>query len=136
MIFWDKTLLFRRRRRSRPRQSAEDVYFSKSGEPWDSGDSGDGQGVTGVLTPSLTPPDQLKPLKTYVDPHTYEDPNQAMLKFTTEIPPSFITRQKVIGAGAWLCPPGDTPKSEWGRGVKGAPCFSEQVNLGRCTRAP
>ncbi|NXG11132.1 EPHA2 protein, partial [Sakesphorus luctuosus] len=71
--------VLRRRRRSRPRQSAEDVYFSKS--------------------------DQLKPLKTYVDPHTYEDPNQAMLKFTTEIPPSFITRQKVIGAGGWLCPP-------------------------------
>lgn len=45
------------------------------------------------------PTDQLKPLKTYVDPHTYEDPNQAMLKFTTEIPPSSITRQKVIGAG-------------------------------------
>ncbi|NWU73744.1 EPHA2 protein, partial [Pterocles burchelli] len=61
------------RSRSRPRQSVEDVYFSKS--------------------------DQLKPLKTYVDPHTYEDPNQAMLKFTTEIPPAAITRQKVIGAG-------------------------------------
>lgn len=45
------------------------------------------------------PTDQLKPLKTYVDPHTYEDPNQAMLKFTTEISPSSITRQKVIGAG-------------------------------------
>ncbi|KAK1189622.1 EPHA2 protein, partial [Pygoscelis papua] len=68
--------VLRRKRRSRPRQSAEDVYFSKS--------------------------DQLKPLKTYVDPHTYEDPNQAMLKFTTEIPPSSITRQKVIGAGRFL----------------------------------
>lgn len=44
-------------------------------------------------------PEQLKPLKTYVDPHTYEDPNQAVLKFTTEIHPSCITRQKVIGAG-------------------------------------
>uniref|UniRef100_A0A9L0K9A8 Ephrin type-A receptor 2 n=1 Tax=Equus asinus TaxID=9793 RepID=A0A9L0K9A8_EQUAS len=42
---------------------------------------------------------QLKPLKTYVDPHTYEDPNQAVLKFTTEIHPSCVTRQKVIGAG-------------------------------------
>lgn len=103
-------ILFHRRRRSRPRQSAEDVYFSKSGEPRYSGDSRDGEGVTGVLTHSLTPPDQLKPLKTYVDPHTYEDPNQAMLKFTTEIPPSFITRQKVIGAGAWLCPPQRHPK--------------------------
>lgn len=136
MIFWDKTLLFHRRRRSRPRQSAEDVYFSKSGGLWDSGDNGDGQGVTAVLTPSVTPPDQLKPLKTYVDPHTYEDPNQAMLKFTTEIPPSFITRQKVIGAGAWLCPPRVTPKSGCGRGAKAVPRFLEQVNLGRSTRAP
>lgn len=53
---------------------------------------------------SVTPclfllPEQLKPLKTYVDPHTYEDPNQAVLKFTTEIHPSCVARQKVIGAG-------------------------------------
>uniref|UniRef100_A0A8C5QN57 receptor protein-tyrosine kinase n=1 Tax=Leptobrachium leishanense TaxID=445787 RepID=A0A8C5QN57_9ANUR len=54
------------------RQSPEDVYFSKS---------------------------ELKPLKTYVDPHTYEDPNKAVLKFTTEIPPNAVTQQKVIGAG-------------------------------------
>uniref|UniRef100_A0A670J3T8 receptor protein-tyrosine kinase n=1 Tax=Podarcis muralis TaxID=64176 RepID=A0A670J3T8_PODMU len=66
-------LLSFRKRNSRARQTPEDVYFSKS--------------------------DQLKPLKTYVDPHTYEDPNQAVLKFTTEIHPSCISRQKVIGAG-------------------------------------
>uniref|UniRef100_A0A673M561 receptor protein-tyrosine kinase n=1 Tax=Sinocyclocheilus rhinocerous TaxID=307959 RepID=A0A673M561_9TELE len=42
---------------------------------------------------------QLKPLKTYVDPHTYEDPNTAVLKFASEIHPSHITKQKVIGAG-------------------------------------
>ncbi|KAJ6656857.1 hypothetical protein lerEdw1_003188 [Lerista edwardsae] len=67
-------VLFLRRRRSlRARQTPEDVYFSKS--------------------------EQLKPLKTYVDPHTYEDPNQAVLKFTTEIHPSCISWQKVIGAG-------------------------------------
>uniref|UniRef100_A0A2R8ZB35 Ephrin type-A receptor 2 n=1 Tax=Pan paniscus TaxID=9597 RepID=A0A2R8ZB35_PANPA len=51
------------------------------------------------VTPPLLLPEQLKPLKTYVDPHTYEDPNQAVLKFTTEIHPSCVTRQKVIGAG-------------------------------------
>ncbi|KAK9391934.1 ephrin type-A receptor 2 [Crotalus adamanteus] len=62
-----------RKKNSRARQTSEDVYFSKA--------------------------DQLKPLKTYVDPHTYEDPNQAVLKFTTEIHPSSISRQKVIGAG-------------------------------------
>ncbi|XP_024410029.2 ephrin type-A receptor 2 isoform X1 [Desmodus rotundus] len=65
--------ILRRRKSLRTRQSSEDVYFSKS--------------------------EQLKPLKTYVDPHTYEDPNQAVLKFTTEIHPSCVTRQKVIGAG-------------------------------------
>ncbi|XP_031320000.1 ephrin type-A receptor 2 [Camelus dromedarius] len=65
--------IHRRRKNLRTRQSSEDVYFSKS--------------------------EQLKPLKTYVDPHTYEDPNQAVLKFTTEIHPSCVTRQKVIGAG-------------------------------------
>ncbi|XP_056651697.1 ephrin type-A receptor 2 isoform X1 [Monodelphis domestica] len=65
--------IHRRRKNLRARQSSEDVYFSKS--------------------------EQLKPLKTYVDPHTYEDPNQAVLKFTTEIHPSCVTRQKVIGAG-------------------------------------
>uniref|UniRef100_A0A672YRI9 receptor protein-tyrosine kinase n=1 Tax=Sphaeramia orbicularis TaxID=375764 RepID=A0A672YRI9_9TELE len=43
--------------------------------------------------------EQLKPLKTYVDPHTYEDPNTAVLKFATEIHPSHVTKQKVIGAG-------------------------------------
>uniref|UniRef100_A0A8C9RGC8 receptor protein-tyrosine kinase n=1 Tax=Scleropages formosus TaxID=113540 RepID=A0A8C9RGC8_SCLFO len=51
--------------------------------------------------PSLlhVPPDQLKPLKTYVDPHTYEDPNIAVLKFASEIHPNHIAKQKVIGAG-------------------------------------
>ncbi|XP_068097728.1 ephrin type-A receptor 2 [Hyperolius riggenbachi] len=64
--------LHRSRRNGRSRQSSEDVYFTKS---------------------------EMKPLKTYVDPHTYEDPNKAVLKFTTEIPPNAVTRQKVIGAG-------------------------------------
>nr|XP_056720911.1 ephrin type-A receptor 2 [Euleptes europaea] len=62
-----------RKKKLRARQTPEDVYFSKA--------------------------DQLKPLKTYVDPHTYEDPSQAVLKFTTEIPSSCVSRQKVIGAG-------------------------------------
>uniref|UniRef100_A0AAY4B6G7 receptor protein-tyrosine kinase n=1 Tax=Denticeps clupeoides TaxID=299321 RepID=A0AAY4B6G7_9TELE len=43
--------------------------------------------------------EQLKPLKTYVDPHTYEDPNAAVLRFASEIHPNHITKQKVIGAG-------------------------------------
>ncbi|NXW55118.1 EPHA2 protein, partial [Eurystomus gularis] len=92
--------VLRRRRRSRPRQSAEDVYFSKS--------------------------DQLKPLKTYVDPHTYEDPNQAMLKFTTEIPPSSITRQKVIGAGEF----GEVYKGTLKRGKKEVPVAIKTLKVG------
>ncbi|XP_021422058.2 ephrin type-A receptor 2 [Oncorhynchus mykiss] len=66
-------LIRKRRRRSHTRQGPEDTYFSSS--------------------------EQLKPLKTYVDPHTYEDPNMAILKFASEIHPSHVTKQKVIGAG-------------------------------------
>ncbi|KAL7833053.1 hypothetical protein SRHO_G00300710 [Serrasalmus rhombeus] len=44
-------------------------------------------------------PEKLQPLKTYVDPHTYEDPCTAVLKFASEIHPNYITKQKVIGAG-------------------------------------
>uniref|UniRef100_A0A7N8Y6U9 receptor protein-tyrosine kinase n=1 Tax=Mastacembelus armatus TaxID=205130 RepID=A0A7N8Y6U9_9TELE len=61
------------KRNPHTRQGPEDTYFSSS--------------------------EQLKPLKTYVDPHTYEDPNIAVLKFATEIHPNHITKQKVIGAG-------------------------------------
>ncbi|XP_034446511.1 ephrin type-A receptor 2 isoform X1 [Hippoglossus hippoglossus] len=75
MLFIVVVVLFlrRRKRNSHTRQGPEDTYFSSS--------------------------EQLKPLKTYVDPHTYEDPNIAVLKFATEIQPSHITKQKVIGAG-------------------------------------
>uniref|UniRef100_A0A3P9ILI0 receptor protein-tyrosine kinase n=1 Tax=Oryzias latipes TaxID=8090 RepID=A0A3P9ILI0_ORYLA len=66
-------LFVHRRRRNSQRQRQDDTYFST--------------------------PEQLKPLKTYVDPHTYEDPNVAVLKFATEIHPSHVTKQKVIGAG-------------------------------------
>ncbi|NXN96513.1 EPHA2 protein, partial [Rhinopomastus cyanomelas] len=92
--------ILRRRRSSRPRQSPEDVYFSKS--------------------------DQLKPLKSYVDPHTYEDPNQAMLKFTTEIPPSSITRQKVIGAGEF----GEVYKGTLKWGKKEVPVAIKTLKVG------
>ncbi|XP_035518634.1 ephrin type-A receptor 2a [Morone saxatilis] len=66
-------LLLRKRRLStRGRGGPEDPYFST---------------------------DQLKPLKTYVDPHMYEDPNIAIQKFVTEIDPSAVSKQKVIGVG-------------------------------------
>lgn len=89
--------------------------------------------------PLLPLPEQLKPLKTYVDPHTYEDPNQAVLKFTTEIHPSCVTRQKVIGAGevsvpaegpgtGWECP----VPADWGCFPPPLACLQE--SLVRCTR--
>lgn len=40
-------------------------------------------------------------LKSYVDPHTYEDPNQAVREFTREIDASHIIIETVIGGG-WL----------------------------------
>ncbi|KAJ8371012.1 hypothetical protein SKAU_G00110400 [Synaphobranchus kaupii] len=75
MLFLVVVVLLIRKRRRNPttRQGHEDTYFSS--------------------------PEQLKPLKTYVDPHTYEDPNTAVLKFASEIHPSHVTKQKVIGAG-------------------------------------
>ncbi|KAF3689968.1 Ephrin type-A receptor 2 [Channa argus] len=65
-------LLRKRRLSSRGRGGPEDPYFST---------------------------DQLKPLKTYIDPHMYEDPNIAIQKFVTEIDPSAVRKQKVIGVG-------------------------------------
>ncbi|NXY90351.1 EPHA2 protein, partial [Alcedo cyanopectus] len=120
--------VLRRRRRSRPRQSAEDVYFSKSGEQRGGGYMGMGvRGDTGADPPPRHPTDQLKPLKTYVDPHTYEDPNQAMLKFTTEIPPSFITCQKVIGAAGEF---GEVYKGTLKRGKKEVPVAIKTLKVG------
>ncbi|XP_060587535.1 ephrin type-B receptor 1-B-like isoform X2 [Ruditapes philippinarum] len=38
-------------------------------------------------------------IKSYVDPHTYEDPNQAVREFTREIDASHIIIESVIGGG-------------------------------------
>lgn len=35
--------------------------------------------------------------RTYVDPHTYEDPNQAVREFAREIDASCITIEAIIG---------------------------------------
>lgn len=55
--------------------------------------------MIGSNTPVCLHTDQLKPLKTYVDPHMYEDPNIAIQKFVTEIDPIAISKQKAIGVG-------------------------------------
>lgn len=49
-----------------------------------------------VTMPLFSPPGSNK---TYIDPHTYEDPNQAVREFTKEIDASFITIESVIGGG-------------------------------------
>lgn len=38
--------------------------------------------------------------RSYVDPHTYEDPNQAVKEFTKEIDASHITIEAIIGGGS------------------------------------
>lgn len=36
--------------------------------------------------------------RSYVDPHTYEDPNQAVREFAREIDAGYITIEAIIGA--------------------------------------
>ncbi|XP_060114687.1 ephrin type-A receptor 2 [Heteronotia binoei] len=94
-------LFIRQRKKNlRARQTSEDVYFSRN--------------------------EQLKPLKTYVDPHTYEDPGQAVLKFTTEIPSSCVSRQKVIGAGEF----GEVYKGVLKQGKKELPVAVKTLKSG------
>ncbi len=55
-----------------------------------------------VQTQTLGAPPIYNPFsshKTYVDPHTYEDPNQAVRAFAKEIDARFITIEAIIGGG-------------------------------------
>lgn len=56
--------------------------------------------------------------RSYVDPHTYEDPNQAVREFTREIDASHITIEAIIGGGEF----GDVC-----RGKLKIPCKPEMV---------
>ena len=47
--------------------------------------------------PLFPPPGSYR---AYVDPHTYEDPNQAVREFTKEIDSCLITIETVIGGGS------------------------------------
>ena len=49
--------------------------------------SGSGPGGTGGAS-----------ARSYVDPHTYEDPNQAVREFAREIDAGYITIEAIIGA--------------------------------------
>ena len=43
-------------------------------------------------------------MKIYIDPFTYEDPNEAVREFAKEIDVSFVKIEEVIGAGGSRCP--------------------------------
>lgn len=43
-------------------------------------------------------------MKIYIDPFTYEDPNEAVREFAKEIDVSFVKIEEVIGAGGSCCP--------------------------------
>ena len=45
-------------------------------------------------------------MKIYIDPFTYEDPNEAVREFAKEIDVSFVKIEEVIGAGMALSSPG------------------------------
>ncbi|XP_074655929.1 ephrin type-A receptor 7-like [Tubulanus polymorphus] len=51
---------------------------------------------TNMTVPLFTSPGSIR---SYVDPHTYEDPHQAVREFTKEIDASHITIESVIGGG-------------------------------------
>nr|XP_034335955.1 ephrin type-B receptor 1-B [Crassostrea gigas] len=68
--------------------------------------------LNGGLTMPLFPPNDC--VKSYVDPHTYEDPNQAVREFTREIDASHITIESVIGGGSF----GDVCKGKLRNPVK------------------
>lgn len=40
--------------------------------------------------------------RSYVDPHTYEDPNQAVREFAREIDAGYITIEAIIGAVLYI----------------------------------
>lgn len=41
-------------------------------------------------------------MKVYIDPFTYEDPNEAVREFAKEIDVSFVKIEEVIGAGEFI----------------------------------
>lgn len=49
-----------------------------------------------LLSPAAV---RLPGIRTYVDPHTYEDPSQAVHEFAKELDASCIAIDKVVGAG-------------------------------------
>ncbi|XP_075223132.1 eph receptor tyrosine kinase [Lycorma delicatula] len=54
--------------------------------------------TNGMTTPLFTQVGATNS-RTYIDPHTYEDPNQAVREFAREIDASYITIEAIIGGG-------------------------------------
>lgn len=57
-----------------------------------------GGGKSMLLCPPL-PPAVAPGMKVYIDPFTYEDPNEAVREFAKEIDVSCVKIEEVIGAG-------------------------------------
>lgn len=52
-----------------------------------------------VTFPSLSEGHSSPGVKIYIDPFTYEDPNEAVREFAKEIDPSCVKIEEVIGSG-------------------------------------
>ncbi|XP_039445197.1 ephrin type-B receptor 1 isoform X5 [Culex pipiens pallens] len=66
--------------------------------------------------------------RSYVDPHTYEDPNQAIREFAREIDASYITIEAIIGGGEF----GDVCRGR----LKIPPNFVQEIDVAIKTLKP
>lgn len=57
-------------------------------------------------------------MKIYIDPFTYEDPNEAVREFAKEIDISCVKIEQVIGAGRFLLSEAEGMGEEPGRGCQ------------------
>lgn len=87
-----------------------------------------GGGGGGGGTGSLMPDNIFGGNRSYVDPHTYEDPNQAIREFAREIDASYITIEAIIGGGEF----GDVCRGR----LKIPPSFTKEIDVAIKTLKP